>query len=161
MEFVSWIQDNQNLFLLSNDTTSKTTNEQILKKKSYSRLWIYSHHIYNTEKRRNILHWAHELHVNGFSLPGKPGIICIEGQESDVDEYWTRLRNLTWKKLQMKEKEHLNDESYLRFNQFQELDYLLDNHGKGDFGQFYQYLQDKQLEKMFNLYFGFDGTDKK
>jgi hypothetical protein len=163
MEFLSWIQDNQDLFLLSNDTTSKTTNEQILKTKSYSRLWIYSHHIYNTEKRRNIVNWAHELHLNGFSMPGKPGIICVEGQESDVDEYWTRLRNLTWKRLQMKEKEFLGDtnENNLRFNQFQELEFLLNNNGKGDFGQFYQYLQDRQLEKMFNLYFGFDGTDKK
>jgi len=155
MEFISWIQDNQDIFLIS-----KTTNEEIIKKKSYSRLWIYSHHIYNTEKRRNIVNWANEFHLNGFSLPGKPGIICIEGEESDVDEYWTRLRNLTWKKLQMKEKEFLNEDN-LRFNQFQELNFLLDNHGKGDFGQFYQYLQDKQLEKMFNLYFGFDGTDKK
>ena len=162
MEFVSWIQDNQDLFLLSNDTTSKTTNEQIIKKTSYSRLWIYSHHIYNIEKRRNIVKWAHELNLNGFSMTGKPGIICVEGQESDVDEYWTRLRNLTWKRLQMKEKELLGDiNENLRFNQFQELEFLLDNSGKGDFGQLYQYLQDRKLEKMFNLYFGFDGTDKK
>ena len=163
LEFLSWIQDNQDVFLLSNDASSKTTNEQTIKKKSYSRLWIYSHHIYNTEKRRNIVHWAEELHLNGFSLPGKPGIICVEGQESDVDEYWTRLRNLTWKRLQMKEKELLGDwnEKILRFNQFQELNFLLDNHGKGDFGQFYQYLQEKQLEKMFHLFFGFDGTEKK
>jgi hypothetical protein len=155
MELLSWIQDNQDIFLIS-----KTTNEEIIKKKSYSRLWIYSHHIYNTEKRRNIVNWANESHLNGFSLPGKPGIICVEGEESDVDEYWTRLRNLTWKKLQIKEKEFI-DENNLCFNQFQELNFLLDNNGKGDFGQFYQYLHDKQLEKMFNLYFGFDGTDKK
>jgi hypothetical protein len=96
-------------------------------------------------------------------MPGKPGIICVEGEESDVNKYWTRLRNLTWKKLQMKEKESLGDinENNLRFNQFQELEFVHDNNGKGDFGQFYQYLQDRQLEKMFNLYFGFDGTDKK
>jgi len=160
MEFLSWIQDNQDLFLI---TKPKTTNEELIKKISYSRLWIYSHHIYNIEKRRNIVNWAHEFHLNGFSMPGKPGIICVEGQESDVDEYWTRLRNLTWKRLQMKEKEFLGDtnENNLRFNQFQELEFLLNNNGKGDFGQFYQYLQDRQLEKMFNLYFGFDGTDKK
>lgn len=158
MEFLSWIQDNQDLFHVL-----KTTNEENLKKKCYSRLWIYSHHIYNIEKRRNIVNWANEFHLNGFSLPGKPGIICIEGEESDVDEYWTRLRNLTWKKLQMKEKELLNDldKNPLRFNKFEELNYLLDSHGKGDFGEFYEYLQDKHLEKMFNLYFGFEGTHKK
>lgn len=158
MEFLSQIQDHQDIFYIS-----KTTNEEILKNKSYARLWIYSHHIYNTEKRRNIINWANELNLNGFSLAGKPGIICVEGEESDVDEYWTRLRNLQWKKLQMKEKELFDNlnKNPLRFNQFEELNYLLDSHGKGDFGEFYQYLQNKQLEKMFNLYFGFDGTDKK
>ena len=156
MEVISWIQDNQDLFFVSKLTTCESTT----KKTNYSRLWIYSHHIYNTEKRKNIVHWAEELHLNGFSLPGKPGIICIEGRESDVDEYWTRLRRLTWKRLQVKEKEIFDDENP-RFNHFAELDFLLNNHGKGDFGQLYQYLQDKQLEKMFHLYFGFDGTDKK
>ncbi|UJR13641.1 hypothetical protein I4U23_000653 [Adineta vaga] len=159
MEFLSWIQDHHQLFL----PLKITTSEQLPMKISYARLWIYSHHIYNTEKRRNIVNWANELHLNGFSLPGKPGIICVEGQESDVEEYWTRLRKLTWKRLQMKEKELLGDlnDKNLRFKQFEELNSLLDNTGKGDFGQFYQYLQDKQLEKMFQLYFGFDGNDKK
>ena len=164
MEFLSWIQDHQDLFIESKETSSKPTTEEKRTKKCYARLWIYSHHIYNMEKRKNIVHWAHELHLNGFSLPGKPGIVCVEGQESDVDEYWTRLRHLTWKKLQMKEKEMLgdmNENNNLRFNQFEELEFLLDNHGKGDFGQLYQYLQDRQLEKMFHVYFGFDGTDKK
>ena len=159
MEFLSWIQDHQDLFL----PTTKTTNEQISKKKVFARLWIYSHHIYNTEKRKNIINWAHELNLNGFSVPGKPGIICVEGEENDVEEYWTRLRKLTWKRLQLKEKECLGgiDEARLCFNQFQELDFLLNNQGKGDFGQFYQYLQDRQLEKMFHLFFGFEGTEKK
>ncbi|CAF1001587.1 unnamed protein product [Rotaria sordida] len=154
MEFLSWIQDNQILFISSNDTISKTTNEQIIKKKFFSRLWIYSHHIYNTEKRRNIINWAHELHLNGFSMPGKPGIICVEGEESDVNEYWTRLRNLTWKKLQMKEKEFLGDknENNLRFNQFQELSFVHDNHSKHDLGQLYQYLHDKQLDRISIIY---------
>jgi hypothetical protein len=163
MEFISWIQDHYNLFLPSGEQPSKTTNEPTPKKTSYARLWIYSHHIYNTEKRRNIVQWANELHLNGFSLPGKPGIVCVEGQESDVDEYWTRLRKLTWKRLQMKEKELFDDltKDHLRFNQFEELNSLLDNTGKGDFGQFHQYLQNRQLEKMFHLYFGFDGSDRK
>lgn len=158
MEVLSWIQDNQDLFVISNVST--TENSTTKKTTNYSRLWIYSHHIYNTEKRKNIVHWAEELHLNGFSLPGKPGIICVEGSESDVDEYWTRLRRLTWKRLQVKEKE-IFDTNPLRFNHFLELDFLLNNHGKGDFGQLYQYLQEKQLEKIFHLYFGFDGPEKK
>lgn len=159
MDFLSWIQDHQDLFRVSSTTT--TMKESQATKQVYARLWIYSHHIYNIEKRRHIVHWANEHRLNGFSLPGKPGIVCIEGDESDVDDYWTRLRNLTWKKLQIKEKEILADKTQLCFTKFEELNFLLDQHGKGDFGQLYQYLQERQLEKMFYLYFGFDGTDKK
>ncbi|OWK00555.1 hypothetical protein Celaphus_00019455 [Cervus elaphus hippelaphus] len=39
-----------------------------------TRLWIYSHHIYNKYKRKNILEWAKELSLSGFSMPGKPGV---------------------------------------------------------------------------------------
>lgn len=88
MEFVSWIQEHEELFLSSSSTTTKSEK----KSSTFSRLWIYSHHIFSTEKRRNILHWAQQLNLNGFSLPGKPGIICLEGDDDDLDQYWTRLR---------------------------------------------------------------------
>lgn len=169
MEFLSWLQDNEDLFLACNDAALQATTEPSTSKKIplFARLWIYSHHIYSIEKRRHIVDWAHQLHLSGFSLPGKPGIICVEGDESNVDEYWTRLRALNWKKLQIKEKESLgpaDDEGRAkqsRFERFHELECVHDSSGKGDFGQFYQYLQDRQLERMFNLYFGFSGTDKK
>lgn len=168
MEFLSWLQDHEDLFLVS-DSTSTSGNESSSTKKtsSYARLWIYSHHIFSTDKRRNIIQWAHQLHLNGFSLPGKPGIICVEGEEADVDEYWTRLRHLNWKKLQIKERELLGDikeptaTNRSRFELFQELTFVHDNSGKGDFGQLYQFLQDRHLERMFHVYFGVDGTEKK
>ena len=162
MEFLSWIQDHTELFL----ENPKQSNQTSINRKEivYSRLWIYSHHIFNTDKRRNIVHWAEQLNLNGFSLPGKPGIICVEGQDNDVEQYWTRLRNLNWKKLQIKEKEILpliDSKVKLSFHRFEELSFVDDHSGKGDFGQFYHYLQEKQFEHIFHLYFGVDGTEKK
>jgi len=71
----------------------------------YVRMWIYSHHIYSMQKRKFIMEWSRELDLTGFSMPGKPGIVCVEGFESAVDEMWTRLRKLNWKRLAIKERE--------------------------------------------------------
>lgn len=56
-----------------------------------TRLWIYSHHIYNKYKRKNILEWAKELSLSGFSMPGKPGVVCVEGPQSTCEEFWSRF----------------------------------------------------------------------
>jgi len=47
---------------------------------SFTRMWLYSHHIYSKYKRKDILNWATELKLHGFSMCGKPGIICLEGE---------------------------------------------------------------------------------
>lgn len=60
------------------NVNSKTEAQKV------SRMWIYSHHIYNINKRKDILKWAHDLNLTGFCKPGKPGIICIEGESKNV-----------------------------------------------------------------------------
>lgn len=49
-----------------------------------ARKLIWFHHIKSTAKRKDIVSWAHELSVRGFSKPGFPGIIICEGMEDDV-----------------------------------------------------------------------------
>ncbi|KAB1283533.1 RWD domain-containing protein 2B [Camelus dromedarius] len=61
-----------------------------------TRLWIYSHHIYNKCKRKNILEWAKELSLSGFSMPGKPGVVCVEGPQSACEEFWSRFAFITF-----------------------------------------------------------------
>ena len=76
-----------------NSTTvdfNKTSSEQCV----FSRFWIYSHHIYNKDKRKSILEWAKELDLTGFSMPGKPGVICIEGPQNNCEEYWQRYHHI-------------------------------------------------------------------
>ncbi|CAB4064936.1 unnamed protein product [Lepeophtheirus salmonis] len=86
---ISWIQENGVQYF--NKTDKLAIPDKTLKpslQKPFSRLWIYSHHIYSKIKRKNILNLSKDYKVNGFSMPGKPGIICLEGQfvEDILDE---------------------------------------------------------------------------
>jgi hypothetical protein len=55
--------------------------------------------IYSLNKRKNIIEWAKDLQLNGFSKPGKPGVICVEGNHLNVLEYLTRLKSMNWQRL--------------------------------------------------------------
>jgi len=85
--------------------TSTNKNEDFCGNCKSCRIWIYSHHIYNKHKRKFLIDTAHELNVSGFSMPGKPGFVCIEGDETDCDDYWSRTRQLQWQKISLIEKQ--------------------------------------------------------
>ncbi|XP_005090780.1 RWD domain-containing protein 2B [Aplysia californica] len=173
---VEWLQERlyQELpFLGTNNKVKKTEVGSGSKKitdsgrDTITRLWVYSHHIYSKIKRRDIQEWGQELGLHGFSLPGKPGVICAEGFTCDVDEFWYRIRRMTWKKICIKEQEvdpspssgDLRDGC--KFDSFSEL-VLNARGGKGreyhmDLGQFNTYLQEHGSGHIFNLFFGVDG----
>lgn len=60
---------------------------------------IYFHHIINENKRRVVKDWALELQLGGFSKIGWPGIVIVEGAESDCQEYVRRLQHLRWRQM--------------------------------------------------------------
>jgi len=151
-------------------------------KKKMIRMWIYSHHIYSMQKRKFILEWSRELGLTGFSMPGKPGVVCVEGLESSVDELWTRLRKLNWKRLAIKERETIAEDvteggagdnheenrgkgvsqDGRKFADFEEISFDV-KQGQGrnyhmDMGKFLDFLKTHDCENIFKLYFGVDGT---
>ncbi|KAI0977977.1 hypothetical protein GJ496_005001 [Pomphorhynchus laevis] len=67
----------------------------------YQRRWIYSHHIRNPTKRRLIINKAHDFDLTGFSSPGKPGLICVEGDPDNIRNFWQIIRSLRWRKIQL------------------------------------------------------------
>lgn len=90
---VDWVKDNLQLFIkksLSAAPTPRKDSASARPQDFFSRLWIYSHHIYNKMKRKNILEWSRELGLSGFSMPGKPGIVCVEGPQPACEEFWSR-----------------------------------------------------------------------
>lgn len=133
----------------------------------FVRLWIYSHHIYSKLKRRDILDWSADLGLTGFSMPGKPGIVCVEGDVTGVDAFWMRLRKLTWKKLSITERSEVDVSSdaelqrHRRFTNFEEKQFGT-RAGKAceyhmDMGQFFSFLQCNGFQDVFQLYFGVPG----
>ncbi|XP_051975426.1 RWD domain-containing protein 2B [Xyrauchen texanus] len=167
---VQWIQDNAQTYISKSVPVSEPKKENVSmpSKETFTRLWIYSHHIYNKFKRKNILEWSKELNLSGFSMPGKPGIVCVEGLQSGCDEFWARVKVLTWKRIMIRHREDFpldsswseeRTDSLRKFTSFHEA--IFDPHGNRgnhmDLGQLYQFLHDKGCADIFQLYFGIEG----
>ena len=100
-------------------------------------------------------------------MPGKPGVICIEGHSSQVEEMWFRIRRMNWKKIAVKEKEDFQIkkkpiERFRKFDTFSELSFEVKS-GKGreyhmDLGMFREFLKQRDCENIFCLYFGVGKT---
>ena len=161
---LQWVKDNGEKHfhqLCSTDTNKK---ELILDCKydkqtaTIDSMWLYMHHIYNKNKRRDIINWANELQLTGFSLPGKPGIVHVEGDVVNVDEYFMRLRRLPWKRMSCVHRETFDDASKCKrtFQTFEEL--CFDAHGSRDYhmdmGKFNMFLKEHKLGHMFTILFG-------
>lgn len=162
---LQWIEETALNYI--HDTKEQDEKSNRTKKPDeFVRLWIYSHHIFNKFKRRDLVDWGNELQVTGFSMPGKPGVICVEGYSQNVEEYWYRVRRMSWKKIAIKEKEEFNigDKSLKEFQKFSSFEERVFDAraGKGreyhmDLGKFNEFLQERDLGWIFGLYFGVEG----
>ncbi|XP_067896614.1 RWD domain-containing protein 2B [Heterodontus francisci] len=168
---IEWIKDHAATYM-SKETIPVEKRQPASRTKDAigTRLWIYSHHIYNKEKRKNILEWAKELSLTGFSMPGKPGVFCVEGPQSACEEYWARTKRLTWKRILIRHREDATlditkvdvdtaMQMFRKFTDFEEK--IFDVRGnKGnhmDLGQLYQFLNERECGDIFRLYFGVEG----
>lgn len=134
---VVWIQENIDSIIA---TATKSSNiekhaqdtSNVDSTVEMERLWIYSHHLKSTQKRQDILKLAKELDLTGFSKPGKPGIICVEGIKDNTQEFWKIIRQWAWQRITLrinetKSKSRANCNQFRRFPQFRETLY-----GDGD-----------------------------
>ncbi|KAI1893621.1 hypothetical protein AGOR_G00125600 [Albula goreensis] len=168
---VNWVKDNAHLYITKNPAANAQKKLPALTQpvKVFTRLWIYSHHIYNKVKRKNILEWSNDLSLSGFCMPGKPGIVCVEGPQDSCEEFWARVKVLTWKRIMIRHREDIplegqsseeqNLTSLRRFSGFEET--MFDPHGNRgnhmDLGLLYQFLNDRGCGDVFQLYFGIEG----
>lgn len=161
-----WVREHASGYISRDALSSSTENAVQPVNCIVTRLWIYSHHIYNKWKRKNILEWAKELSLSGFSMPGKPGVVCVEGTQSACEEFWSRLRKLNWKRILIRHREDIpfdgrDDEleRQRKFSTFEEKVFSV-NGGRGnhmDFGQLYHFLNTKGCGDVFQMYFGVEG----
>nr|XP_058152468.1 LOW QUALITY PROTEIN: RWD domain-containing protein 2B-like [Dasypus novemcinctus] len=84
-----WVREHASEYV-SKDPPTSTSKESPAQPMDFilTCLWIYSHHLVNRHKRlRDIVELAKELSLSGFSMPGKPGVICVEGPQSTCEQF--------------------------------------------------------------------------
>ncbi|XP_027504511.1 RWD domain-containing protein 2B isoform X1 [Corapipo altera] len=164
-----WVKDYAAAYIDKELSSSSVTTAGAIQAEitTFTRLWIYSHHIYNKQKRKNIIDWAKELSLSGFCMPGKPGVVCVEGLQSNCEEFWSRVRRLTWKRILIRHREDVSLEgggraeiqNQRKFSTLEEK--CFDAHGaRGnhmDLGQLYHFLEEKGCADIFQMYFGVEG----
>ena len=163
LQCIQWVTDNGGKYfpiLERQPSASSGTEGKEDKAESFCRMWLYMHHIYSKTKRRNILQLSKDYDLTGFCLPGKPGVVCVEGTIRNTKEFYQHLRSWNWKSITCKKREiedvcesDLN--SFRKVSNFQELTF--DTHGHRsnhmDMGQFRQYLSEHKLDYAFKLLF--------
>ncbi|KAJ3657615.1 hypothetical protein Zmor_009402 [Zophobas morio] len=151
---ISWLQDNAENYVVLEQVEEPT----IEKNETLVRYWIYSHHIYSKSKRKEILDLALKLNITGFCMPGKPGIICVEGTTSDCNEWWQEIKAMNWKRIFCKISEQCSEssEDFLKFRTFEERVFHNNNIkcNHMDMGELFKFLEDHQCGYIFKDIFG-------
>jgi hypothetical protein len=75
----------------ASSSTPKTPSNPVV-----GRRLLHFHHIKSSKKKRSITEWASELKLQGMCKPGYPGLLFIEGDESNCEDYVHRLKRLRW-----------------------------------------------------------------
>ena len=169
---ISWLNENCPRYIQQSKEEEEAKTISLKKTKLVSsssrflRLWIYSHHIYSKIKRKDILDLSNEFQLTGFCMPGKPGIICIEGTENNCNDAWSIIKSWNWKKINVRhqEEEKVEDHEqsinvFRRFNDFQEIGFVKNSDTRDyhmDMSEFSKYLDQNNCLYMFKLLFGFD-----
>lgn len=127
---VVWLQDNLDK-IISTRTKPSTIQPDAVRVDApveMERLWIYSHHLKSTQKRQDIMKLSKEFDLTGFSKPGKPGIICVEGAKENTQEFWKIIRQWAWQRItvrlsETKSRPQSKCQQFHRFGQFREILY--------------------------------------
>ncbi|KAL7643335.1 UNVERIFIED_CONTAM: hypothetical protein RMT77_006627 [Armadillidium vulgare] len=166
---IAWLQERSDEFLMKdvNKLSLPIDKAQFDDfEETFCRMWIYSHHIYS--KRKDIKELSDEYQLTGFCLPGKPGIICVEGLLKNVNSWWHTVRSWNWQKILCKKHEenkvnlHEDIQTLRRFEKFRELgpDSNIRIKGSGfhvDMGDLFRYLEEHESGYMFEEFFGVSG----
>jgi len=98
-----------------------------------------------------LIRQARQLQLTGFSRPGKPGIICVEGDSENVQEFWRTIKALRWQKISV-----VRTEPRQRKRGFEDFSEQLFNAEEGvmNMGQFIRFLEAHGFGYMKSELFG-------
>lgn len=64
------------------------------------RVVLWMHHLLATSKRKGIVQLGKELSLAGYSKPGYPGSVYVEGQADNVNTFVEELKSWRWQAIQ-------------------------------------------------------------
>ncbi|KAG8182620.1 hypothetical protein JTE90_009983 [Oedothorax gibbosus] len=170
ISLINWLTEHADSYFSLQPPAKEASNpnkDSEASKEPFCRMWIYSHHIYSKFKRRDIIDSAKDMNLTGFSLPGKPGFICLEGFKRDCSDFFQNLKQMSWKKLSLVKEEteesskESSIDSFRKFEDFQEISFQV-RRGPAkeyhmDMGQFLKFLEEHSCGYAFHDLFGIEG----
>lgn len=156
---ISWLQENIEIFTIKTVNEDKQHEDQQAQHK-FVRHWIFTHHIYNKKKRDDIIKKAKELKLNGFCVPGKPGVICVEGMDNDCNLWWKDIKSMSWKKIGIRKtevfepSEQKDQQKFFKFEELQFHNASTRCNKHADMSGLSKYLNERGLISAFNEFFG-------
>jgi acylphosphatase len=157
-QVVTWLENEINKIIgnqinLENEDCEETKDEEM------ERIWIWSHHIYSKIKRQNIMKLTRNNDLSGFMWPGKPGVICLEGNSDNVKEVSREIKSWQWQKIKTVKIENFEGQQMRKFPPFEEI--LTDGDDNGDdvkmnTSRFFKYLDNHDCSEMRKELFGFE-----
>lgn len=163
-QVIVWIQENVEQLIADRVECPQSVHEHSTSgKQQMERLWIYSHHIKSKKKRQDIVKLTKDLNLSGFCRPGKPGIICVEGQQDATVEFWKIVRQWSWHRICIRTTENgawstEKSDNFRRFTGFQELIFaeVGDDVLPMDMSLFMKFLDDHKSKYVSKDLFGFE-----
>ncbi|KAI7875174.1 hypothetical protein K492DRAFT_211097 [Lichtheimia hyalospora FSU 10163] len=138
---------------------------------TFLREWIWFPMIYTREKRGHIIDWAPGYGVTGFLCPGKPGALCMEGIDKNVQRFINDIKTVSWsdipashRKMSTKWQERHHCDSMQDLNRHRKFpdmtEVTFDLHGAfgnhNDLGMLQQWLKEKDCPDAFDHLFDHD-----
>ncbi|KAK6742356.1 hypothetical protein RB195_009930 [Necator americanus] len=71
--------------------------------------------------RSDLLNLAKKLNLTGFSTPGKPAVIVVEGESKACEEFWKDVKSWTWKRISLRHSDVFSSPNDMKFTQFREV----------------------------------------
>lgn len=91
---IEYIREEAMQILKKRETLTKTVATRSTE--PLVRVWFYFPSLSTRGKRNDLVNYASDYSLTGFVLAGKPGILCLEGESTNIDSYMSFIRTESW-----------------------------------------------------------------
>lgn len=132
-----------------NADASGSRKTSSLPREMLGRRLIFFHHIINPTKRECVMKWAIEYGLGGYSKIGWPGVVVVEGRETQVQEYVRALSRLRWQQITVRGEEQIVCPEGKSIDDLRKLHRGFEEFGEHDMSKLAAAMRDAGLEDLF------------